>query len=114
MPRKIDGLESADFMPALVRRALAVDRRSGKKGKPDALPPKSVQVLEAVLYWGELPRGDVAQLLGASERTARRVTSVMIDHEVPNSEGSRAPLRFNFLATLASRWMAGMFLERAS
>ena len=39
-----------------------------------ALPPRSGAVLEAVLFRGELPRGDIAAVLGTGGRQARRVT----------------------------------------
>jgi len=76
------------------------------------LPPKAGKVLEAVLYRGELPRGDVAELLGTSGRQARRVTSTLLDREVLVSESTRAPLRLAFPAKLASRWMPGLFPEQ--
>jgi Fic family protein len=75
------------------------------------LPPKSGAVLEAVLFRGELPRGDVAAILGTMERQARRVTSVLLKHEILVSKSSRAPLRLAFPAKLASRWMPGLFPE---
>ena len=75
------------------------------------LPPKSGAVLEAVLFRGELPRGDVAAILGTMERQARRVTSVLLEHEILVSKSSRAPLRLAFPAKLASRWMPGLFPE---
>lgn len=78
------------------------------------LPPKSGAVLEAVLYRGELPRGDVANVTGTGERQARRVTSALIEHDVLTSEGPRAPLRLAFPARLASRWLPGLFPERAA
>lgn len=108
-------IDQVDFMEKLVQpdklraRLLVWAEEEIRAG---ALPPKSGQVLEAVLYRGELPRGDVANLLGASERAARRVTSALIDHEVLASESSRAPLRLNFPASLASRWMPGLFPEK--
>ncbi len=77
-----------------------------------SLHAKSGLVLEAILYRGELPRGDAAELLGASSRTASRVVSSLIDHEVVTSETSKAPLRIHFPATLASRWMPGLFPEQ--
>ena len=76
-----------------------------------ALPPRSGAVLEAVLYRGELPRGDVAAILGTMERQARRVTSALLEREVLVSDSSRAPLRLAFPAKLASRWMPGLFPE---
>jgi Fic family protein len=77
------------------------------------LPPKSGNVLEAILYRGELPRGDVAGIVGSGERHARRIVSAMVEHGVLVSESSRAPLRLVFPAALASRWMPGLFPERA-
>jgi Fic family protein len=78
------------------------------------LPPKSGAILEAVLYRGELPRSETTNIVDASERSARRVVSTLIDHGVLTSESTRAPLRLAFPATLASRWMPGLFPEKTS
>ena len=75
------------------------------------LPPKLRQVLEAILYRGQLTRGEIPGLLGTSERHARRITLTLVDHEVLTSESTRAPLRLTFSAKLASRWMPGLFPE---
>lgn len=77
--------------------------------RADTLPPKSGIVLEAVLYRGALPRGEVAGILGSSDRQARRVTSALISHGVLSSASSRAPLHLVFPAKLATRWMPGLF-----
>lgn len=76
------------------------------------LPPKSGVILEAVLYRGELPRGDAAGIVGTGDRQARRVVSALIERGVLISASSRAPLRLAFPATLASRWMPGLFPDR--
>jgi hypothetical protein len=76
------------------------------------LPAKSDLILAAVLYRGELPRGDAATVIDASDRTASRVVSALIQHGVLLSASSRAPLRLAFPATLASRWMPGLFPDR--
>ncbi|MEA3174150.1 MAG: hypothetical protein QOF42_1561 [Gammaproteobacteria bacterium] len=78
----------------------------------DRLPPKSGAILEALLYRGELPRADTAGIVGTGERQARRVVSALIERGVLLSDSSRAPLRLAFPATLASRWMPGLFPER--
>ena len=62
------------------------------------LLPNSGGILEAVLYRGELPRG-----FGPT-RTQRSHFG----------ESARAPLHLAFPAALASRWMPGLFPERAS
>jgi Fic family protein len=80
----------------------------------DKLPPKSGTILEAVLYRGELPRGDTASIVGTGERQARRVVSALLERGVLVSESTRAPLRLTFPAALASRWMPGLFPEKTA
>jgi Fic family protein len=78
------------------------------------LPPKSGSILEAILYRGELPRGDADTVVGTGERQARRIVSALVERGVLTSENSRAPLRLAFPATLASRWMPGLFPDRTA
>ena len=52
------------------------------------LPAKSANTLEAAIYRGELPRGDVAAIIGTGDRQARRVVSVLIDQGVLLSASS--------------------------
>jgi hypothetical protein len=73
------------------------------------LPPKSGNILEAILYRGELPRGDAGAVVGTGERQARRIVSALLTRGVLISESPRAALRLAFPATLASRWMPGLF-----
>lgn len=80
--------------------------------KRDGLPPRSGNVLEAILYRGELPRGDVADLLQTGPRNARRAVAALTEAGVLASESSRAPLFLAFPATLASRWMPGLFPDK--
>ena len=108
-------IDQVDFMEGLVQPDRLRDRIliwTEEEIRADALPPKSGAVLEAVLYRGELPRGEVAALLGASDRHARRITSALLEREVLVSESSRAPLRLAFPAKLAARWMPGLFPEQ--
>ena len=76
------------------------------------LPPRSGAILEAILYRGELPRGAAAGIVGTGDRQARRVVSALTDRSVLVSDSTRAPLRLAFPATLASRWMPGLFPDR--
>ncbi len=78
------------------------------------LPAKVGSVIEAILYRGELPRGEVPGLLGVAERQARRVVATLADLGVVVSETTRAPLRLAFPATLAPRWMPGLFPEETA
>ena len=78
------------------------------------LPPKSGEIIQAVLYRGELPRAGTPGVVGAGERHARRIVAALLDRGVLVSESTRAPLRLAFPAALASLWMPGLFPERAS
>ena len=76
------------------------------------LPRRAGTILEAILYRGELPRGEVPDLLGASERTARRAVSALVAQGVVTAKTTKSPLRIGFPARLASRWMPGLFPEQ--
>ena len=76
------------------------------------LSPKAGQILEAVLYRGELPRGEVAKLLGLKDRQARRIVSPLVEVGVLVSPSPKAPFKLAFPAALAPRWMLGLFPER--
>ena len=80
--------------------------------RADSLPPRAGKILEAVLYRGELPRGDAPDILGTGERQARRVVSALVERGVLTSVTTRAPLRLAFPAKLAPRWMPGLFPEQ--
>jgi Fic family protein len=79
----------------------------------NTLPPRSGNILEAVLYRGELPRADAAGAVGAGERHARRIVSALMERGVLAADGARAPLRLVFPAALATRWVPGLFPEKA-
>ncbi len=85
-----------------------------EEARISGLPAKAGAVLEAILYRGELPRSEVPELLGYKERQARRVVTALIERNVVVALSSRAPLRLNFPAELAARWMPGLFPEHSS
>jgi len=108
-------LDQVKFMEELVQPNRLRDRILlwvEEKVRADTLPQKAGRILEAILYRGELPRGEVPELLGASDRHARRVVAALIDRGVVVSDSTRAPLRLAFPAKLASRWMPGLFPDR--
>lgn len=76
------------------------------------LPPKSGRVLEALLYRGSLPRGEVARVIGASERSAQRTVAALTELGILTSNTPKAPLRLVFPAALAGRWMPELFPEK--
>ena len=74
--------------------------------------PENLRLLEAILDRGELPRGEAGNVVGAGERQARRIVSALIEKKVLISESTRAPLRLAFPATMASRWLPGLFPDQ--
>ncbi len=110
-------IDQVDFMENLVRPESLRNRIliwAEEEIRADRLPQKSGIVLEAILYRGELPRSDIAELLSTGERNARRVTSALIGHGVLHSRSTRSPFVLNFPAKLASRWMPGLFPDSAN
>ncbi len=79
-----------------------------------ALPPKAGVVLDAILYRGALPRGEVHELLNTSPRSARRVVAALSERGVIASETMKSDLRIAFPARLAGRWMPGLFPEETA
>lgn len=107
-------LDQVKFMEELVQPDRLRDRIliwTEEEIRADSLPPKAGRILEAVLYRGELPRGDTPDILGTGDRQARRVVSALMERGVLASETTRAPLRLAFPAALAPRWMPGLFPE---
>lgn len=105
-------IDQVDFMEGLMKPDRLRDRImiwTEEQMRADLLPPKSDTVLKALLYQGSLERGEVAAMLGASDRTARRVTSALLDAGVISSETTRSPLFLAFPAKYADRWMPGLF-----
>jgi len=109
-------IDQVSFMEDLVQpdrlrtRILMWAEEETRLGK---LPAKAGSILEAVLYRGEIRRGEVGRLLGITARHARRIAASLVDYNVLTSESPRAPLRLAFPAALTPRWMPGLFPERA-
>ncbi|MEJ2425594.1 MAG: Fic family protein [Candidatus Thiodiazotropha sp.] len=108
-------LDQVKFMEELIqpnRLHQRIQLWTEEEVRADALPQQAWRVLEAILYRGELPRSEVPQLLGTSDRHARRVVASLAEHRVIVSDSTRAPLRLAFPAKLAYRWMPGLFPEQ--
>jgi Fic family protein len=110
-------IDQVDFMESLVqpdRLRTGIRVWAEEEIRLGYLPAKSENILEAVLYRGELPRGDASSVVNTGDRQARRIVSALLAHGVLVSESPRAPLRLAFPAKLASRWMPGLFPEQTT
>jgi Fic family protein len=105
-------IDQIDFMeklmqPDLLRtRILRWVREEIDMGK---LSPQAFQILEAVLYRGEVSKGELASILNVTERHSRRLTLELIEKGILITDSPRAPLKLAFPATVADRWMPGLF-----
>ena len=107
-------IDQVTFMQGLVQPDRLRERILGWAKREPELPSQAGEVLQAVLYRDELPRSDVAELLRTTERTARRVTSALLERGVLTSASTRAPLKLSFPAALAHEWMPGLFPEKSA
>lgn len=108
-------IDQVAFMETLIEPDRMRDRIlvwAEEQMKAGVLPIRSGAVIEAVLFRGELARSDVTNLLGISERSARRITSALIECGVLVTASSRAPLRLAFPARYAARWLPGLFPDK--
>lgn len=108
-------IDQVEFMEGLIqpdKLRVRIGLWAEEETRLGNLPPKARDVLEALQYRGELPRGELAEIVGTGERQARRVTKSLQDHGVIKSESTRAPIHLAFPAKLASRWMPGLFPEK--
>ncbi len=110
-------IDQVDFMERLVQPNKLRERVRlwiEEEVRTEGLPPQAGNILEAVLYQGNLPRGDVPGIVGTGDRQGRRIVSALMKEGVLQSDSSRAPLRIAFPARLAGRWMPGLFPEATS
>ena len=108
-------IDQVSFMESLIqpdRLRARILTWAEEETRLDHLPPKSGEILQAVLYRSDLPRADAPGIVGTGERQARRIVSALLDQGVLISDSTRAPLRLAFPAALAPRWMPGLFPER--
>lgn len=110
-------IDQVDIMAGLVQPEqlrVRIRRWAAEETERGVLPAKAVQVIDAALYRGELPRGEVEGIVGTGERQARRVTAALTGLGVLTADSSRAPLQIAFPAKLAGSWMPGLFPEAGS
>ena len=77
------------------------------------LPEGSGAVLRETLLAGMVVRGRVARLIGTSERTARRVTSTLLERKLLISDSHKAPLRLGIPLEVVERWFPRLYPEAA-
>lgn len=108
-------IDQVAFMSGLMRpadlRTRVVDWAQRQEARGQVLKG-SDRVMRAVLSEGELERGALPEMLGVSDRQARKVSARLLELEALTSEGPKSPLRLQFPAALAADWMPNLFPEK--
>ena len=93
-------IDQVDFMASLAQPEqlrTRIRRWAAEETDRGRLPAKAVQVIDAALYRGEIPRGEIESIVGTGERQARRVTAALTGLGVLTADSSRGlPCRSRF------------------
>ncbi len=73
------------------------------------LPRGSAMVLRELFLRGEIARGDVARIIGASARTAQKVTGELLTQRLVTSGSPKGPLRLGFPADAAGHYFPNLY-----
>lgn len=95
------------LQPAELQRRMELYARDEEDA--GRLPKRSFALLREALLSGELDRARVPRLLDVSERTARRVTSALLDRRLLTSASHRSPLRLGFSIEVIERWFPRLY-----
>lgn len=107
-------IDQVDFMEKLVQPnelRVRIQLWAEEEARLKRINPKAGLLLDAILYRGEVPRGDVPKVLGLSTRYSRDLVAELTKQGVVASETPYGSLRLIFTAKLAPRWMPGLFPE---
>lgn len=105
-------IDQVVFMESLVSPDKLRDRIQGwcrSQIEAGKLHKKSPVLLDAILFQGQVKRGEVEGILQVASRTGRRVVSDLLGAGILASDGVKAPLRIAFPAKLAAEIMPGLF-----
>jgi len=105
-------VDQLDFM----RELLDLDRMQNRimsyaeRGESEKeLPAGSGLVLREVFLRGQIPRGDVARIIGVSPRTAQTVTGRLLTAGLLVSDSAKGRVRLGFPSTAAGSYFPNLF-----
>ncbi len=82
----------------------------GEKGQSlPPLHPRTAEVLKALAIKGEMPRGEVSQIIQMSERTGRNVLKELLDEGLVLSRSEKGAVRLGFPAAAAGHWFPDLY-----
>lgn len=104
------------FMGGLLEPATLLTRMEihiEEEVRTKRLPRGSFSVLREAVMSGEVERSKIPVLTGFEERTARNVTSALVERGMLTAPTHRAPLRLAFPADVAERWFPNLYPANA-
>ena len=113
LERSVDQIR---FMSGLLEPATLLTRieiHIEEEVRSKRLPRGSFAILREAVMNGEVERSKIPALTGFEERTARNVTSALVDRGMLTAKTHRAPLRLAFPADVAERWFPNLYPANA-
>ena len=104
--------DQVEFMEGLLSLDGILNRISGYAGRRESaktLPRGSANVLREIFLRGEIARGDVPRIIGASPRTAQKVTGELLSQRLVTSISPKGPLRLGFPADAAGEYFPNLY-----
>jgi Fic family protein len=104
--------DQVEFMEGLLSLDGMLNRIAGYAGRREAakaLPKGSGHVLKESFLRGEIARGEVARIIGASPRTAHKVTGKLLSQRLVTSSSPKGPLRLGFPADAAGEYFPNLY-----
>jgi Fic family protein len=107
-------IDQVDFMSGLLdldgmqKRIQAVVDRQVSFGE---LKPEAGHLLRDVFLRGEIPRGEIPNIIGMPERSARRVVSSLLEKDYLVSVSEKGPVMFGFPASMVGYYFPRLYPE---
>jgi Fic family protein len=104
--------DQVGFMQETLSLDGMVDRITGyckQRESAGELPGGSALVLREIFLRGEIARGEVARIIGASARTAQKVTGQLLAERLVISGSPKGPLRLGFPAAAAGYYFPNLY-----
>lgn len=104
--------DQVEFMRELLALEGMLDRIVGyaeRRESSKRLPGGSTLVLRDIFLRGEIARGDVSRIIGASPRTAQKVTGELLAQRLVTSSSPKGPLRLGFPSDAAGYYFPNLY-----
>jgi Fic family protein len=104
--------DQVEFMQELLALEGMLNRVVGygeRRESSKELPGGSALVLRESFLRGEIARGDVPRIIGASPRTAQKVTGELLAQRLVTSVSPKGPLRLGFPADAAGHYFPNLY-----